>query len=168
MEDITIEGIANQAGQILLRDGYHVPTILAHTEDGSLVPIGLRNFGDTTEERIQHLFALGKNMRRTIPTQAKVTAFFIIHEAWLSRHNESNERIYIKASQDPNKIEVLLVVRRVLATYEIQTVALQMLRDADGRLHDIVYIDDLFEDEEDRIESPLMDALVGGFTGVIK
>ncbi len=66
-------------------------------------------------------------------------------------------------SQDPNRVEVLLIDTLTIEGYWSRLTLFEMLRDDEGNLYDLKPLEYPGEDEKSVSESPLMDAFVEGF-----
>jgi hypothetical protein len=84
---------------------------------------------------------------------------FLITEAWVSA-GEAGQPPHDRPSLDPRRVEVLAISSYTAATQGTRLALYEMLRCADGALHDLV----AFEvGEAARAESPLLEAFVEGF-----
>src|SRR5258706_13440624 len=105
-EPHTIEQVASIAKDNTLRDGYHVPMVLA---DGSInqAAIQIAEPGKTSEERQYQMFQAGFLLSQENSIGLLQQVFFV-SEGWMSAGTTEQAPI-TPPSQDPNRKEILLV-----------------------------------------------------------
>lgn len=86
----------------------------------------------------------------------------MITEGWMSIAEEG-ESLETRPSEDPNRREVILIANRVLTEQQNRAVILEMVRDADGNLTDLIELDLPNEAAGGMVESPLFNAFAAGF-----
>jgi hypothetical protein len=155
---LTIEKVAEIAKETVLRDGYHIPTVLVSGSQQD-VAIQITEIADTSEERQRQMYYAGLTLAQEhvvgVPQQ-----IFLISEGWASVGTEDNPPM-TPPSQDPNRKEVLLIAHSNVLTVEDNVLTFEMLRDTEGKL---VGLTQLHEKTEGRqAESPLIRAFVVGF-----
>lgn len=129
-----IEHIAAIAKENLLKYGNHVPTVIAVGTLGQ--GIGqLEGELETSEDRAQAMRVLGRVFRREgyIGELHKV---FFVSEGWMSVAAKTGGNI-IRPSQDPNKLEVLVVSELDLPSRKTNLLLYEMERDEKGGLRDV-------------------------------
>ncbi len=146
--------IVAQAKSWVLRYGSH-PTILLVQGTKENRYIYLPDFPN--EQKVEFLFGVGKRTAE-LGNVGSLNKLFLVMEAWQGRS------INIPPSQDPNRIEVLLVSCLDLRTREQRVTCLEYIRDAKGILREIK--DMVLPDGQTvaKAESPLLPAFVAGYT----
>jgi hypothetical protein len=100
-----IEQIAAISRETLLKDGNHIPTLIVVGTLGK--GIGqLQGDFETSDDRRRAMSVLGKAFREEKQI-GKLEKVFFISEGWMSAAAKSGE--IIRPSEDPNRIEVLVV-----------------------------------------------------------
>jgi hypothetical protein len=155
---LTVEKVAEIAKETLLRDGYHVPTVLVSGSQQD-VAIQITELADTSDERQRQMFHAGFILAQEhvvgVPQQ-----IFFISEGWMSVGTQDSLPM-TPPSQDPNRKEVLLIAHTNILTVEDNVLTFEMLRDREGKL---IGLTQLHENTEGRqAESPLIRAFVTGF-----
>jgi hypothetical protein len=155
---LTIEEVAEIAKETVLRDGYHIPTVLVSGSQQD-VAIQIAEFADTSEERQRQMFYAGFTLAQEHVVGVPQQVFFI-SEGWASV-GTANQPPMTPPSQDPNRKEVLVIAHSNILTVEDNVLTFEMLRDSEGKL---VGLTQLHETTEGRqAESPLLRAFVVGF-----
>lgn len=162
-EDIplTLDGVSELARKTILRDGYHAPILIVEgTDERLLIPV--EEFPDTAEGRIYTLYSLGRQVKRERPI-GSLKQVFLITEAWISIGADQS-RLVVPPSQDPNRLEVLLIGRTDVAasTHEIRL--LEVVRNAADKVSRVKNRTPSVN-ENMRVESPLMQAFIAAYTG---
>lgn len=152
----SIDIIAELARTEALKHGGHVPTlIVTGTERGM---VGQLDMPDTHEARAQMLFDAGFNLAQDgsigIPIQV-----FLITEGWLSL--PENGELKVRPSEDPNRLEVLLIAGLYLLHAKHSLVVLEMVRDETDKLVELREHSQMVG--EGRADSPLLKAFVMGY-----
>ena len=157
--ELSLEEVICLAKEVTLRDGIHLPTVMAEVNAQTVV-IQLVEFPDTHEGRAQQMFAAGFLLAQSGQMEQLQQVFFI-SEGWMSMAKEGKlpER---PPSQDPNRKEILFISRLKIKSQETQLVVFEMLRDEEGRLTELEELQSA-ANEETQVESPLLVAFVAGF-----
>ncbi len=151
-----LETVVQQAKAAVLKNGWHMPTVLfsGTKQEGLML---LEDFPNEHMEKVKYLYYAGVYAKHKsfVGTLSKV---FLVMEAWQGRN------INIPPSQDPSRIEVLLVSCLDLATREQHVTCLEYIRDAKGILREIK--DMVLPDGQTvaKAKSPLLPAFVAGYT----
>ncbi len=153
---LTLEQVASLAKEIILRDGYHIPTVIAEGPK-RVVAIQFSEVGKTSEERQSQMFQAGFALAQT-HTISDLQQVFHVSEGWMST-GKLGELPRTPPSQDPNRKEVLLVMHFNVATERTDSKIWEMIRDTTGTLIDLKE----FEPGADDAKSPLLSAFVLGF-----
>jgi hypothetical protein len=159
---LTLEQVINQAREIIVRDGEHVPTLIADGSRRSVV-IPLPEIGDTHDERRVQMFAAGFVLGHSRGLGILRQVFFV-SEGWLSLA-EGKMPPRMPPSEDPNRREVLFVSSLKLAERKADMVVFEMIRDSKGELVEIRPLPEVADKEIGTmdVESPLLDAFAAGF-----
>lgn len=154
----TLEIVTQLARESLLRDGNHVPTLIAQ---GSLnfIVAGLEDLDNTHEGRVRQMgfvgFALGQ--RDEIGTLEQV---YFISEAWMS--TGKGKMPDHPPSEDPSRKEVLIIYGLSVKEREAELVLLEMIRDRGGQLIEIKEFPHTDVDNM-TVESPLLTTFVAAY-----
>ena len=120
-----VQKIADFAKKIFLRDGYHAPIVIAKGTKGNRVVL-LEQFGDTADERVKDMFYAGA-MLADKGNIGELELIVFVNEAWMGRN------IDIRPSQDPKRIEVLLINSLDARTQEENMLTFEVIRDRNGK-----------------------------------
>src|SRR3989304_9129373 len=125
-----IEGIAAIARENLLKYGNHVPTVIAVGTLGQ--GIGqLEGELETSEDRARAMKVLGRVFRRE-GYVGELRKVFFVSEGWMSEAAKVDGNI--RPSQDPNRIEVLVVSELDLPNRKTNMLLYEMVRNKKGEL----------------------------------
>ena len=128
-----IEHIAAIAKENLLKYGNHVPTVIAVGTLGQ--GIGqLEGELETSEDRARAMGILGKVFRREASV-GELRKVFFVGEGWMSEAAKIDASI--RPSQDPKRIEVLVVCELDLFNRNTNMLLYEMERDEQGELRDV-------------------------------
>ena len=159
-----IEMVVETARAETLKHGSHVPTLLVTGTKGNIVN-ELTEMPDTHEKRAQLLFEVGFNLAQESPLGLPVQLFFI-SEAWYSQRQAEDKELAMLPSEDPNRLEVLLIAGLHLIQAVHSVVVLEMMRDEAEQLIDLRehkrYI------EQGQVASPLLHAFLLGYRAGLK
>jgi hypothetical protein len=154
-----LEAITLIAREVALRDGGHVPTIIAQGSAGSLVG-QLPDMPDTHEGKVGLMHLVGTVFGQSGEVGSLSEAFFI-SEGWMSQPGPEGIGETLP-SQDPNRIEILVISRLIVEKKRSDLVILEMVRDDAGQLSDLKELHSSVG-EDTQVGSPLLDAFVEGF-----
>ncbi len=158
-EPISCEQVARLACEVALRDGGHVPSIIA--EGSTDVVVGsLPELPDTHELRAELLHAAGQALGETAVVGVLKQVYFI-SEGWMSRARP-DEAEWQSPSQDPDRKEVLCIAGLQVADASSTLVVFEMIRDQEGVLTDLEPLVNRMEGEG-RVENPLLSAFADGY-----
>ena len=156
---LTLEGVTHMAKETALAQGGHVPVFLA--EGGGQAFAGkIDSLADTHEGRMEQLFGAGLMVAKTGVVTPLAQVFFI-SEGWLSMA-EGEEPPQLPPSQDPKRIEVLLIAQFDLERNADAGVMFEMLRDDECVLRELKPLP-VMEEEGLTVKSPLLEAFVLGY-----
>jgi hypothetical protein len=163
---LSLEAVIALAQESLLRDGYHLPTLIAEGTQQSTV-IQLERMASTFEARAQQMLLLGAMLAQQGELGVLHHVFFIT-EAWMSIGTPTSLPKH-RPSKDPQRTEVLTVSQRVIRPPQTEIVVFEMQRDATGKL---VRLEDLHpqlgSENARTAQSPLLEAFAIGFLGIAK
>ena len=133
---LDLELVVDIASDLLLRDGNHPPMV--HVE-GSNTSLFCRLANHTEFDMTDEAFAeIGAYVATTHGIGlGDIGSVIFISEAWLSIVSPHVHRPMRQPSDDPNKLEVLMVAQYVVQTGKTQTVNLTMNRDSHGELTEL-------------------------------
>lgn len=157
-EPRTIEQVAQIARENMLRDGYHVPMVLAEGSRQEVV-MQIAEIGKTFAERERQMVQAGFALAQT-GVVGILHQVFYVGEGWMSVGERGQEPHY-PPSQDPTRKEVLLIMSFNAQTGQSDGRVWEMVRDATGKLVDVVAFEEL--EKGTGAESPLLVAFVAGF-----
>jgi hypothetical protein len=154
---LTLEVVSQTAQAETLKHGHHPPTIIAQGSEQSIIA-PLENLDDTHEGRVARMMSAGFAIGHSGKFGLLEDVFFI-SEAWMSVGHEPPK---MSPSQDPNRIEVLLISGLKVIEHEAKMILFEMIRSKKGKLIRLKEFD--LPGEEDRqLESPLLDAFIYGY-----
>jgi hypothetical protein len=158
---LTLKEVTRTAKEAALQKGGHAPTIIAQGSAGSLVGT-LEQFPQTHKAKVGQMFSAGFLLGQTGKV-GRLEQVFFISEGWLSQP-EPGQLPERPPSQDPNRLEVLLVTHREVAPQRNTMACLEMVRNPEGQLTALRDIrQPEWNERSGRLESPLLDAFVEGF-----
>jgi hypothetical protein len=162
-DPFTLEEVVSLASETILRDGYHAPTFIAEGSEQNTI-IQLAELADTHVGRLRQMFTIGYflALEHEIGTLQQV---FFISEGWMSM--SKGQPPQIRASQDPNRKEVLTISGFQMEQAQVSLVTLEMVRNKKGRLIDLKPSLSSREAEA-HADAPLLVTFVEGFQAAIK
>ena len=156
---LSFEHVTRLAREVLLRDGYHLPTVIV---DGSQQPVIVQipEMAPTHEERAAQMYVAGAILGRDRQAGRLRQAFFVT-EGWMSVAREGSLPA-VPPSQDPQRKEMLVVTGYESSTQHTRMALYEMKRDPEGVLRELL---DYEYGTGNRIqaENPLLEAFVQGF-----
>ena len=158
-QSFDLELIAQIAKETLLKDGHHIPTVIADGDNGPIY-IPMTPFPTTHEGRQQWMRMAGFGLAQTGAANTLWQVFFI-SEGWMSVFDGGKPPDQ-SPSQDPDRIEVLFIYRLTIQENQTKVVMFEMIRDEEERLMDLK-THPLPGGEGAEAQSPLLDAFVLGF-----
>jgi hypothetical protein len=158
---LTLDEVRNNAIEILLAEGEHVPTVVAEGKLNTLV-LQISELGATHEERIQQMMIAGYTLSQHANIGPLQQTFFI-SEAWMSTNVD--ETAFRPPSQDPDRKEVLAIARLTMKEHKTEVLLFEMVRDTSGTLTEVRASPVVGKENDWGAESPLLDAFTRGFQG---
>jgi len=115
-----VKEIVDIAKGLMLRDGYHVPMVFARGTK-SKVAVALECFGNTATERAEDMLYAGAMVanKRNV---GELELIVFVNEAWMGRNLD------VIPSQDPKRIEVLVINSLDTRTQEEDLIAFEIVR----------------------------------------
>ena len=150
-----MEKVVEQAKSWVLRYGCHPTVLLVHGAKGNRY-IYLPGFPNEYAEKIGCMFGAGKRTAE-LGNIGKIYKLFLVIEAW------QRTNITIRPSQDPKRIEVLVIGCLDVLTKEQKETTLEYVRDEKGNLIEIKDIVLPNGKTVARAEGPLFPAFVAGY-----
>lgn len=130
----TIDELAKQATEVILRDGYHQHMIIGYQETGSFIA-GIEEMHKVKAIRFAAMRDIGRSMKRQMRQYGKLTDVFFIAEAWLLRlkRDEIDESKPLPMpSESPNRVEVLIITHYMPMEDSYDVRFFEMLRAGDA------------------------------------
>jgi len=158
---LSFEEVVRAACEVMLRDGYHVPTFVVDSTD-QVVFVRLGHLAPTPEERLRQMYLLGGDVAATGGVGALRKVFFAAQSLVLWPDNQDWPEG--TPTQSPGRLEVLVVSEFDATTQKTKTVLFELLRDKDGSVHDLLDLE-VGQDNADPTDTPLLTAFVEGFSG---
>lgn len=153
---LTLELVAQVAKEATLREGGHAPMIIAEGNiNTSAIEIGA--LGNSHEIRMAQMRAAGYMLGRRA-TIGNLLQVFFISEGWMSVANKGRLPA-TKPSEDPNRVEILLINHLLLKTNATQIVAYEMIRANDDKLVGLRKLPDM-EREGGQAQNFLLNAFI--------
>lgn len=159
-EPLTIERITRLSSELLLASGQHLPMVII---EGSLKTdmVVIEDMPPTHDERLQRMAHVGFTLAKQ-ESVGELQQMVFVTEGWLSAGTPDSPP-QIPPSQDPNRIEVLLINHLDVPNQKYQLMALEMIRDENGEVREVRPHESMKETEDMNVESPLLDALLIGY-----
>jgi hypothetical protein len=124
-----VNAITDIAKRVFLKDGYHAPLIFVKGTT-SKVAIQLVSFGETADERELDMLNAGTWLACK-HNVGELDLIVFVNEAWMSRNLD------VLPSQDPKRIEVLLINSLDARTQEERLLSFDVIRDPKGHVIDL-------------------------------
>lgn len=154
---LSIDELAKIACDVTLRDGQHIPAVFVQGIDSAAMG-QIADLPSTHEGRVERLFQVGFSLGRDGLLGLLVQAYFIT-EGWMVVTDK--KELEIMPSEDPDRIEVLIISGINLLKETGSMLIFEMIREA-GKLVDLQE-HSRQEDDAEKMYNPLLDALVAGY-----
>jgi hypothetical protein len=154
MEDVT--KIIDLAKEIFLRDGFHKPMVFIKGTNGK-VAVEVKNFGDDSIQRELDMLNMGTFVACK-SNVGELDIVVIVIEAWMSTD------LTMLPSQNPKRIEVLMINFLDMETQEEKATTFRIIRDKWGKAIELRPIDksqDFYE-----VKGILLPAFVRGYRAI--
>ena len=155
----SFEEVVQLAKEVILRDGTHVPMLIAEGSIRGLaghIPV----MPETHEERIHFMRSAGYSTAQSGAIGFLKQVIFI-GEGWMTVA-EQGEAPKVRPAQDPQRKEVLIVAGLQVRDNTRELKLFEMQRDQEGTLVELGEITPK-EDDHNQAENPLLDAFAEGF-----
>jgi hypothetical protein len=156
----SLDEVFRLAQETLLRQGSHAPTLVVLGDRGGLAAV-IPELPDTHSGRCQSLKAAGLALAQT-GKLGKLEQITFICEGWMSVYGNEG-RTSLPPSQDPDRVEVLIIDSLRSASRELELAIFEMQRDSAGQLMGLRPLETLASSAGVHADSPLLDAFVQGF-----
>jgi len=153
------EEVVQLAKEVILRDGTHVPMLIAEGSIQGLaghIPI----MPETHEERIHFMRSAGYSTAQS-GALGFLRQVIFIGEGWMSVA-EKGEAPKVRPTQDPKRKEVLIVAGLQVRENIREVKLFEMQRNEEGALMGLQEVTPK-EDEPKQADNPLLDAFAEGF-----
>jgi hypothetical protein len=124
-----VKAITDIAKRVFLHDGYHVPTVFVKGTDNKAA-IQLARFGATAEERELDMLNTGTWLACK-HNVGELELIVFVSEGWMGAN------LQVLPSQDPKRIEVLLINSLDVRTQEEHMLPFEVKRDRKGTVLDL-------------------------------
>lgn len=159
---LTLEQVATNAKEVLLQQGYHLPTLIVQGDQRTVVA-QFDDFGETHDERAQNFFTAGMVLARDSQV-GRLQQLFFIAEGWMSR-TQDGQPPHQPPSQDPKRLEILIVTHHRPQGNQTRMMLAEMRRDTAGNLREVRDLAAEGDDDVRQADSPLIVAFMMGFMG---
>jgi|SRR5579859_2556571 len=156
---LTLAEISQLAKEVTLEGGQCAPTLIVNGSEVVLM-LNLLDIPDTHEGRARMMFSAGRDVARQSGI-GNLRQVYFISEAWMSVA-EKGKTLDRPPSQDPNRIEALVISGFNLESTEVDLAVFEMVRDSEGTLTELKDFQPE-TDEGEHAESPLLWAFAQGF-----
>lgn len=156
--ELSLPEVAHLAQEVLLRDGMHLPTVIAEGSEQTAIT-QIASLASTHEERAQQMFIAGFTLAQS-RLVGRLRQVFFIAEGWMSEAEEGKLPEY-PPSQDPRRKEILFVSSLQVRDRRTELMLFEMLRDDENQLREVRQYQPPVSDTE--AASPLMVAFIAGF-----
>ncbi len=136
-----IEEMTTWAKEFLLQDGTHAPTLFVETEVGQVIA-ELPDLPETTNQRLSYFLALGRHFAAAHPGE-NVRELAFIALSWASKQLPGEPAPKLRPSQDPNRVELLMISHLTVNpdhTVKLDGQMVEIIRDNDGKLRDLFHL----------------------------
>lgn len=155
---LSLEQIQTAAREVLLQNGYHLPTIIAQSESAQIVG-QIPELGGTGDEKQAQLFALGFLLSQERVLRA-LHQVYLITEAWSVIFKQPPTDMEVRPSQHPDRVEVLLIAGLNVIEQIASLTMYEMVREAEEVI-ELIEMNTTPEGGE--VRSDLLNAFVLGF-----
>jgi hypothetical protein len=147
-----VKKITEMAKAYMLRNGCHVPMIFTKGTNGKVFTL-LESFGNTADERVKDMLYAGAMVadQRNV---GELELIVFVSEAWMGSNRD------VMPSQDPQRIEVLLINTLDTQTQEEQIIAFEIVRDNQEKVIDLRQMG---LPEKDSVKGMLLPAFQKGY-----
>lgn len=154
------EDVVRIAKETTLRDGQHIPMVIAQGSAGGVITY-FPELPESHEDKARLMFATGVAFARSQQVGVLQDVFFI-SEAWTAVLGK-DEEVQVRPSQDPNRIEVLIIFHHKVEGEQTEMTMFEMVRDREDQLVELKLFEHPRFDKGGHAESPLVDAFLDGF-----
>jgi len=124
-----VKAITEIAKRVFLTDGYHAPMVFAKGTNGK-VALEFKNFGATSGERERDMLNAGTFIACK-SNVGELELIVFVNEAWQSTNAN------VLPSQDPKRVEVLVINSLDARTQEERLLIFEVKRDPKGKVLDL-------------------------------
>jgi hypothetical protein len=156
---MTLQELSQKAREIVLKDGYHAPMLFVEGTNG-MVPV-LLDLTHEGDSRFLYMRGLGRHLALD-KRHGDLQQLFMVSEVWMVLAKDGKMPAP-RPSQDPHRIEALVIGKMTLPDRKPGMAIFEMVRDAAGKVTDLQPID-LPKGGPLTPQSPLLDAFLDGYT----
>lgn len=153
----TLKQITEMAKKVMLENGSHIPQLMVRGSKQGTIAV-FPDFPDTHEERAKAIAFAGYKVART-PEIGELEEIFFISEAWMAKYDKNDPDIMPR--NNPDKVEVLIIVSRKFPNGKDKMIALEIKRDKKDK---VINLEVCVERKGViKAESPLINAFQKGY-----
>ncbi len=165
---LDLQEIAEQARELMVRDGYHMPTFIVEGNSARAV-IGANGF--PTEDKHKQLYRLGEQIAAE-ENMGRLERVVLVSEGWVSMAESPSDNPSVEEveqtmdclpSQDPDRVEVLTVASFSPPSGKSTVMIYEMKRDINNNLTDIEAWGENNDTSTMLAQSPLLESFAAGF-----
>ncbi len=160
----SFDEIVSKAKEIILKAGRHDPVIIAEGRPDRCI-FKVDALPVTASQRADFLYMIGLAMGEHDEV-GELSHAFLIHEGWMSLvTKEDNENII--PSEDPNRIEVLVISAQQVQNTDTQLKIFEIRRNSEEQ---VIHLDGSRFNASNNItaETPLLQAFIEGYRSAYK
>ncbi|MCB9437266.1 MAG: hypothetical protein H6673_09800 [Anaerolineales bacterium] len=156
---LSLEQIQTAAREVMLTNGFHLPTIIAQSESAQIVG-QVPELGGSSDEKQAQLFALGFLLSQERVLRA-LHQVYLVTEAWsVVFKNPSAVPTEVRPSQHPDRVEVLIIAGLNVIEQIGSLTMYEMVREAEQVVE---LLEHSIPSEVGEVKSALLEAFVLGF-----
>jgi hypothetical protein len=157
---ISFEEVLSNAKEVMLKDGQHMPMVIMDTANTILVS-HIPDMPATHGERVEFMHFLGQVAAKSGQVE-QLDQVFMVSEGWMRETRDENQS-KLPPSQDPKRIEVLIISGIQIKDRKKRLELLEVIRDANEKVIGLEEFLPYAETQEEVVEIPLLETFVQGF-----
>ena len=160
LNHISFEEVVSNAKEVMFQEGRHVPVVIMDATNNILVS-HIPHMPPTHGERVDLMQFLGQVAARSGKVD-RLEQVFMISEGWMRETNDQSQ-LDLPPSQDPKRIEVLIISGIEIKKHKKRLKLFEIVRDADEKVIGLEELLPIVEKQKETVEIPLLEAFVRGF-----
>jgi hypothetical protein len=148
-----IKEITTWAKEFMLKDGKHAPTLFVETDAPKMVIAGLGDMPGTPEARRLYFLEAGRHLAADHPGE-RMREVALIVMSWASKRFPGQPAPKVRPSQDPNRMELLMISHLALnadSSIKLDGQMVEIIRDNTGKVRDLYHLPATVEGGKDPI-----------------